>query len=429
MALVSHIFDGVDFFNDIRSTPEWTTHRGLFPGIDGRKHYVVMDAIFYRLNIFIRPSTSRFTTSAIARHASFPNSRVVANGQFFGPVGGGTAGLAWINAQASYCHNDPCPIDWQGEVLNSHSIVRTGNPPSRSRFYHFGQFDGTSVSAYDIARGNPSAVTRDSGYRSALGTLLPLIVGRVRATPAQLGSFWSAPASDGKTCYGIHRNSNTVFVFVEEDGAGSITIPNLITLLERMGVDEAVLGDCGSSSTLIFDGVVEVTPGGSFDRKDKSIPDGPEFSLTDLSIGSRSEIRLNVSRTTHPRFLVNNPSQNPLFYSNQTVVGFSGNLSFQATGLRLVINSFGMGDDPSSSTSGTLEAADVLGLSLPFTLTASATNLANTTIFTNGASSVTAEASLRHIVSNSADLGSLEGSLIINGTEGTITLDINLNII
>jgi len=368
--------------------------------------YVIMDASFYKLNIFIRPSTQTFTDAAIARQTSNPSVRVITNGQYCN----------------EYAYIRPGPIQWQGEIIVSHT-VRRGVPSSYPNFYHYGQFDGLTDMSYDMARGNPSAVTRDRGYNAALGRLLPLINGGVLGTPVQLGSAWRDPPSVGKICLGIHRPSNTIFVFLEEDGHGTTTIPRLQSLLNGMGVDDAALADGSDSTALVVDRGIEVTPGSLY--KNPSIPCGPEFSLIELSFNpTSSQFQLNATGTTNPAFLPPFFDGNP-FYDSLIVRGFTGTVSILTTGYEFRISSFG-GLPPPSLIGG--EAADLLGVPLPLVLIAPVGNLTTPTNFVSSSSSPWVEANLRHVTSNSADKGRLEGVMLIRTSSGNVSLYVTLQI-
>src|SRR5262249_13200088 len=147
-------------------------------------------------------------------------------------------------------------------------------------FRNMGQWSGCSQIALGVAKGDPSTVT--PGYLNAMGRLLPLVEARRGASAGPLGDYWTNDASVGKAVYGVCRKEQVVFMLVQKHGgSGGVTVPDLITRLVEMGVDDAVMGDGSDSATLIVDGAVEVDPGRI---KNNSIPVGPAFQLHALRL-------------------------------------------------------------------------------------------------------------------------------------------------
>jgi hypothetical protein len=127
MALPAYSFSNNNFFQAIR--PRMDANRGLFAGADGGLRFVCMDAVFYRLEAFIRPNTQKFTTAATALD---PSVRAVANGQMFGKKN--------ILGMPNYNLTGPGPMKWHGEVIDGHT-VKKGDPPSAPGFRYLGQWD------------------------------------------------------------------------------------------------------------------------------------------------------------------------------------------------------------------------------------------------------------------------------------------------
>ena len=113
----------------------------------------------------------------------------------------------------------------------------------------------------------------------------------------------STGARVGKTVYGLCASEAVLFVLVQEHGslrgaAGAETVPDLMTRLVGMGVDEAVLADGSDSVALLADGLTLVTPGG---YKDNSIPVGPTLELHGLRLSATSRLVL-AATTDDPQF-------------------------------------------------------------------------------------------------------------------------------
>ena len=193
-----------------------------------------------------------------------------------------------VNGQlfSSYNYISPGPIQWEGEIIDGGTTV-TGNPATKPNHRFFGRENAIPAWRYHVDRGDPSGYTPSLHY--AMGALLPLIQGGIRFGNGTIGtspnvqqyhsnatSQWIRfPASKGKTAVGIHRASGCLFVICQEDGASSgMDIATLISRLQTMGVDDAVLCDGSNSASLMVDRTFHVTPGWP---KNDSIPTGLMF--------------------------------------------------------------------------------------------------------------------------------------------------------
>lgn len=201
---------------------------GMFAARDGAFRYVFLDADFFKLKILQRSASQTFTEAALASGAP-----VVTNGQTFG----------------SYCLlPGDCSVKWQGEIVSAHTTV-SGDPPHAPSFRFFGQTDGASTDSFVGTRGDPSGATPP--VSDAVGRLLPLVDGKsVSATPASTGTYWTRPATTGKTVYGIARDINAVLVLIQQNGEAGLILKDLLQLIADAGIDQAVLADGSDSSTL-----------------------------------------------------------------------------------------------------------------------------------------------------------------------------------
>jgi hypothetical protein len=334
MAVTALPFAGPTFFHDVRTRLQ--ADRGMFVGSDGAYRYVCVDPGFYRLGVFVRPPSLTFTASAATATASAA-VRAVANGPFF----------------SDYHYFSPGPVPWLGEVISGGAVLPGGGAAgSGATFRHAGQWPGTSVPAVAFGRGSPSTVVPP--LWSAVGGLLPLITAGARATAAQLGSWMSAGARVGKTVYGLAASEAVLFMLVQEHGslrgaAGAETVPDLMTRLVGMGVDEAVLADGSDSVALLADGATLVTPGG---YKDNSIPVGPTLELHGLHLSATS--RLVLAGTTN----------DPQFVAALQLTGIKASLRLTAPGATLVLEDLGT---PSTGTAEQVRRG--LELTFPVLLT------------------------------------------------------------
>jgi hypothetical protein len=406
MTLPNHPFTGASFFSSVRSFMD--IDRGLFGGNDDDLQYVIMDAIFYRPEILIRPSSQSFTDAGRALSADV---RVLVNGQIFG------------TSKWDYCFSDPCNVQWQGEIIDA-GTTRTGNPASRPDHRFFGRENAIPIWRYHAGQGDPAGFSPTLHY--AMGSLLPLIQGGTRfgngnqGTPPNRTQIHSGatthwmgfPASQGKTAVGIHRSSGCLFVICQQDGASTgMNIRTLITRLQTMGVDDAVLCDGSDSATLIVDRTVHVAPA---DYKNNSIPTGILFRLKDLPFQSGATFEVDVA-STDPGF----PSFFPI---GTALTGMAGTISVRSGspgGLELSLTSFGTGTTPHTD----LGVANLLGVSsLPVTLTAASTDLTTGVPFSRLASGSESAIDLAlQVIHTPGQHDRLTGILTVTKSTGTIT--------
>ena len=400
MPLPSRSFSGSNFFFDIRV--EMDKNRGMFAGADSALRFVCMDASFYRLEIFERPSSKTFTDAATALAASSSDTRVIASGQIYGTT------------KLDYCFSSPCPVKWQGEIIAAH-VPKSGNPPSNPIHFHLGQWDGRSEIAFQIALGDPSKVTSPATYNHALGSLIPIVTQRIpfgskpiiaagKFTQKQLfvGTHWpSKPPETGKMVFGIHRGAQVVFVLAQEDDTKpGLVFTDLATRLTSMGVDDAAGGDWSNTATVVIDGSIEVTPA---PYKDKSTPTGVVFRLQRLSLKPSSKLTPN-SMTTDPQF-----SASPI------ISGTTGTIEQTTAGIKIDITALG-----SSSGGTSASLASALGVTLPLTLTTPSSLLTAGTHFTG----LNTSANLVLLPTALTD-GSLGGNLTITTSGGQAVFDVD----
>jgi len=387
MTLPARSFSGPSFFRVVRT--DMNRNRGLFAGSDGDLSHISMDASFYRMDMFVRPDSQTFTDSAKTLPS---NVRAVANGQIFG------------TSRLDYNYMGPGPEKWQGEIIVA-GTARTGNPASAPAFRNMGQWNGCSQVAIGVSMGDPSKVT--PGYLNAMGRLLPLVEGRTGAASGPLGDWWTRDASVGKAVYGVCRQEQVVFVLIQKDGGSSgITVPDLITRLVAMGVDDAVMGDGSDSATLILDGSVEVPPG---TVKNNSIPVGPAFRLHALRLtGLRTLTNTSPSAkaaTTDPRF------KPPITVSNTT-----GAIRLTNAGLDLEITLLGSGGR------GQPDPVSILGLTFPLRLSSSTSLITAGVALTSTPPSVTGNLTL---VPTQVFDGNVIGNLTFTTNKGAAQFDFN----
>ncbi len=387
MAFTPRAFVGSSFFHDIRA--QMDSVAALFAGSDGAFRYVCMDASFYQFEAFGRTESSTFVADALAKTSDV---RVVTNAQVFG-----TSKLQYVPCEP-LAGGGPCWIPWQGEIVVSHTVY-PGDPPSRPAYRHFGQCDGRTEDAFKTGRGDPSTVGSPTVFNDAVGTLLPLIELRAMAASGLLGDWLQRPPDDGKMIWGIHREANIVFVLAQahRTGTGS-DIKSIQYLLHGMGVDEAVLLDGSSSTTLVHDGLVELTPRA---YKNNSIPCGGLFRLTELTLAPGSTLS-NTALTTDPNF-----------QSSLTVTGVSGVLRAATPGSELQLTSLG-------GNATWPELATALGVPMPLTLHSS-TSSPRDGLALVGSNSV---AGIR-LEGDAVLPGSLRGTFSVTTSRGDVVMDAN----
>lgn len=275
MAVVTLPFTTANLFATVRASH--LDDRGFFAGFDSAwsLYYVMADATFYDLQIYVRSGGDTFTGQAAAASTA-TDVRAIINGQIYEELDDGTN-------------------IWQGEIYTGGSL-QSGHPPHEPAYRYFGRGPGRTERAYTMGLGDPSG----SGFtfEEAAGRLLPLIQGRIPfgATTVQSGgtvtqygsptlaSVWlSGGVGAGKAIYGIHRSSQLIFFLAQEHSfltSSGVGVATLIPQLVAHGVDDAVIGDGNSSSTLIVDGAALFMPSS---WKDAAIPVGLQLRRRTLS--------------------------------------------------------------------------------------------------------------------------------------------------
>lgn len=399
MAFTTRSFSGSTFFPDVRAV---MTDRALFCGKDGDFRYIVMDAVFYRFEVFMRPATQMFV--AAAENAQLLRSsvlRVISNASFVHDYGTAQVPLT-----------GPEPQSYEGEVIIGHA-TSAGTPASLPDHRYIGQLDGATAAAIAMDRGDPSGVTVPGTFVQAIGGLLPIIKKGVPFGPKEVfdasGTIREVAGSNairewqhrldgcGKSIVGVHRETDIVFVLMQRDGyTGGKSITDVIALLTTMGVDDAVMGDGSDSVTLVVDGVAELTP--KF-YKDKTLTTGFAFARWHVRMRSSSRF-VRDAATTDPRF----PDGFRLDMPN-------GFLLAEPAG-RVVLNLTTLGVSVDKSVAQVLSE---LGVTVSLELSATTPQLTVTNTFT-GPGGITASLRLEPDVEGSAFDGVMVGTV-----RGTVT--------
>jgi hypothetical protein len=292
MAFTQRPFQGATFFSDIRSA--MSANRGMFAGQDGGFLYTVMDATFYRMEIYVRPAALTFTDGAESRQAVEPDVRVICTGQF---MAGNLLDYELVGPDLEQ--------RFEGQIIISHSPQRFES--EKQAWAHIGQWDGRSHVAFQVGYGEPGDV--NPRFNHAMGRLYPMIENGVpygiSDVPGSPGSslqkfhpgtehyILNEPDKKGKVVCGIHRDSQSVFVLVQRDGAtGGMGFDDVIALLLDMGVKDAVACDGSDSVALIVEGTTEVTPGL---HKNNGNTTGLMFRLQSLRLANNAMMTVNPS--------------------------------------------------------------------------------------------------------------------------------------
>ena len=401
MVLPTMSFDGTNFFRSIRT--DMDSNRGMAGGNDNGLQFVVMDAAFYRLEIFLRDDNRTFTETALRLD---PSICVVTNGSHTN----------------EYNHLRLGRTDWQGEVIINGTIPRPGNPPSYPRHYFIGRENAIPIWRYHSGRCDPS--TFSPSLQFALGRLLPLIQGGtpycslslqpwpgcIQAT--SMTQWFSYSASKGKVGAGIHRASGCLFVFCQEDGASpGMDVRTLIGRMIRMGVDDAVLGDGSTSACLVVDQTVHARPNDWAGVKNRSITTGLMFRLMPLGFGSGAKFIVNGG--TDAQFL-------NMFPVGTVLENMTGTITPGISGLELIIDSFGVVPGYTHD-----QVAAEMGIALPVNLIAAGTDLTNGETFSSISPNLTISLTLTQLP---GQIDGLEGTLELTNDRGTITGTLELPI-
>lgn len=298
MTFTSLPFSGKTFFADVRAN---MTDRALFCGTDAEFTYIVVDATFYRFEVFMRPATQMFVASAVAAETARPALRVVASASFVHDYG-----LAQLPGTG------PVAPSFEGEVIGGNQLS-LGQPASKPEHRYIGRLAGATAAALLMERGDPSTVATPGLLQEAIGSLLPIIKKGVMFGPKavynQDGTLLIARTNMqdwmgrldgcGKVIVGVHRATDTAFVLVQRDGyTGGESLIQTIIRLFKMGVDDAVMGDGSDSVTLVADATAVLTP--NF-YKDKSLTTGFAFARSNLASLPGSRL-VRDAATTDPRF-------------------------------------------------------------------------------------------------------------------------------
>ena len=394
-------FSGATFFTDVRA--QMKLDRGMFAGRDGPFRYVVMDANFYRFDVFVRPVAKTFTEGAEEMQAGDVSVRVISNAQHCHLYGSKTGAG---------------PLDWEGEIMREH-IVTDGRPDMDfSRHMYFGQWDGIGEQAYWIQRGIPSEVSSPTTLRNAMGRLIPIMSHGVPFGPKEIRAAtgaleqkgsnavntWSQEADrTGKVIAGIHRSAQIVFVFIQQHNAivDGLPLPALISRLQSMGVDDAVMGDGSTSVALTVDSATEVSP---LFLKNYNITTGFAFHLQKFRCAPAAKLTANIM-STHPQFP-------PGFVATNVAATL-----YQAFGgVRFSLTDFGSGGGMNNAA---MVAA--LGVTLPFTLESSTSRMNGLTAFQSG-SDLRASLDLQGTVTSA---GKAAGTLSIDTAQGRAAFDVD----
>lgn len=334
-------------------------NRGLFAGSDRGIRYACLDACFYRLEMFQRPPSQKFTASAALLP---PEVRVVANGQVFGEEG-----------VTDYCFLGPCPVKWEGEIIVKHRAL-PGAPATKPDHRHFAQWDGRGGASFGVAKGDPSGVKAPATYNEGLGALIPLVEANIPFGPTEMKdttgaivrrasnavSTWLAfPDTRGKVVYAVHRPTQTVLLLVQAEGERGLDIASLIGRLVSMGVDDAAMGDGSDSATLLVDRRIECDPGWI---KNQSIPDGVSFRLQSLTLAAPASL-VSLPASTDSRF-------KKAFTAN----GVTGAIQLTTGPSALQLDLTSLGSGTGYATPAAFGTA--LGATLPLRLTGTSSNLA-----------------------------------------------------
>jgi hypothetical protein len=322
------------------------TDQGLYLGHDpgrggssGDIYCVLADTCFYDLEVFL-PETGIGRFSGFAQTATTPPAtvRVVVNGQPYDPS---LTSREWL---------------WDGDIIDGGVVMHGVDNENESDARYFGKWSGRTDVAYDVCRrGSPVEVTPP--LSDALSDLLPIIrdgnpfsIGPGPTqyySPTLVITWFNKAASVGKVIYGIHRATQLLCFFVQQDNATGFLIQEVIRRLQAMGIDDAVMGDGSSSACLVVDGQVVVTPGLP---KNLTIPVGLQLRRQTLSVEGGSttfvqcdDFALSLKLGTLP--------------SIQT--GVNAGMIWGTVGLDLMVTSFG----------GGLTAAELGVAALPLTLT------------------------------------------------------------
>lgn len=409
MEAIERAFQGSDFFEQIR--PELLKHRGLFLGKDdtGKQKikYVVLDCNFYRLGVLLSKlkEDKTFIDSIQDEFQANSLKRVFTNAQFFdgSPVSGG------------YCYPPTPPSACKQNFYEGQTIIR-GTLHSQESVYaflgtknahkyrHLGQWRGVSKLSFNMALGNPLT----NGYENAIGKLLPIITERVKATKKQLGD-WYKQDKEGKIIFAIDKVTNSFLIVVYEDknvGDG-IGIEDVMDNLIAIGIDNAVMGDGGSSPTLYIDGNTIVEPSG---YKNRSIPIGLYFQLIHFS---------TIANQANSTFLSKTESWSILITNTDVITNINASIKLTNSHVELEITSLGTYGNPVKILS------DELGIPMPITLVSNSTDLLKESIFSWQNDNITIELTFQLQVLNRNDSGTLVGNMELRSIPPPTDTDIS----
>jgi hypothetical protein len=403
MTLPTKSFDGPTFFTSIRQ--EMNMNRGMAAGNDNGLQFVVMDAVLYRFEVFLRDDDKTFTGTAATLSSSY---RVISN--------------------ASHTHEynrfgDLERTDWEGEVIIRGSIPRPGDPPSYPSHRFFGRENGIPIRRYHSDKGDPSAFRPT--LHNAIGRLLPMIQNKTRfgplpqpgtsPTPGVLPSnamtdWFAHPPKKGKVGVGIHRASGCIFIICQQQGASpGMHVKTLIDRMMTMGVDDAVLGDGSDSAILIVDGVVHATPG---EKKNRSLTTGFMFNLTPIdSLGTFS-----ISSSSDENFNFNTGIDIVGFPFLVSDVRLTIDAPPTSTGLKMRVDSFGTWLPPATPDIGPL--MDIP--SYPLILTSPSTDLTSGVTFSTSLSGLQVRVNNLKLSVDPGGFDQLTGALKVINSRGVI---------
>ncbi len=328
-------------------------------GNDNGLQFVVLDALLYRFEVFVRNANQLFTETALSLSSDV---RIITNASHASQVN-------------LFVKKNP----WQGQVIINRKLVEEGVDDSGKvclvgnkcypNHIFFGRENAVPISSYHVGIGDPEVFSPKLEF--AIGRLLPLIIGGIPRCPKggdpglpgcvevnSMTEWFPFKPDKGKVGAGIHRASGCLFLFCQEDGAKpGIDVATLIKRMLKMGVDDAVLGDGSDSACLVVDKVIHIKPGFF---KNKNITTGFMFRLCPLDFKKGS-------------FWDMTKSTDPFFQQSFRLGDILGQIRANLTsgGLEMNVSSFGA--IPSKSKAAT--AASMGIKSLPVHLKCPSTDL------------------------------------------------------
>jgi hypothetical protein len=211
---------------------------GMLHGRDQDFRFAILDARYF--NMTVLECHDWGLTDTVEKMPRKPDA--IINGQFISSVTG---------------------IGTEGQVIREGALINADSQPNR--YYVAEIWRGADIGDYHFGLGNPNKAEPQA--RAAFGGLGPMLLG---STPITKLTPWAKSIYDrskntGRGAIAVHRGLGLIVLLVQEDSAiwsaNSMTMRDMVKLLQGYGCEDAVFNDGSDSESLYAAGGWQLKPG------------------------------------------------------------------------------------------------------------------------------------------------------------------------